>query len=145
VLRTLIPASVLHALLAAACGGGDSGGGTVGGALPACAQEERRADVPADFPKQVPLPPGIVFTDAQKIGPGQFHVRGVVAGDLDGAASFFRRQLPDRGFQLGRGDAEPHEKESPFTGHGYRGRWRVVSHPEGCPVVAVFLVLIRQA
>jgi hypothetical protein len=142
--RTLLLASALHALLAAGCGGGN-GGGPVGGALPDCAREERRVSLPAEFPKEVPLPPGTVFTDAQRIGPGQFHVRGVVAGDLAGVASFFEDQLPERGFRLGRGDQEAHEKESPFTGHGYRGRWRVVKNPAGCPVVAVFLVLIRQS
>ena len=141
VLRALAFAVV--ALLAPSCGGGS--GGTVGGALPACADEDRRATIPAEFPKRVPLPPGTVFTDAQKIGPGQFHLRGIVAGDLDGVAGFFREQLPERGFRLGRGDAEAHEQESPFTGHGYRGRWRVVKHPGDCPVVAVFVVLIREA
>jgi hypothetical protein len=141
--RALVLASAVHALLAAGCAGGD--GGTVGGTLPDCAQEERRASLPAKFPRQVPLPPGIVFTDAQRIAAGQFHVRGVVAGDLAGVASFFEDELPERGFRLGRGDQEAHEKESPFTGHGYRGRWRVVKNPQGCPVVAVFLVLIRQA
>jgi hypothetical protein len=141
VLRALAFAVV--ALLTASCGGGS--GGSVGGALPSCADEDRRATIPGEFPKQVPLPPGTVFTDAEKIGPGQFHLRGIVAGDLDGVAGFFREQLPERGFRLGRGDAEAHEKESPFTGHGYRGRWRVVKHPRDCPVVAVFVVLIREA
>lgn len=93
----------------------------------------------------MPVPAGTVVTDAQRIGPGQFHVRGVVAGDLGAAAAFFERELPERGFSLGRGDQEAHEQESPFTGHGYRGRWRVVRNPAvDCPVVAVFLVLIRQ-
>jgi hypothetical protein len=141
--RALVLASALHALLAAGCGG--DGGGPIGGALPDCANENRRAAVPAAFPEQVPLPPGTVVTDAQEIGPGQFHLRGVVAGDLGGVASFFEDRLPERGFRLGRGDQEAHEKESPFTGHGYRGRWRVVKNPQDCPVVAVFLVLIRQA
>jgi hypothetical protein len=142
--RLLALASALPILVAAGCGGDDAGGGTVGGALPPCAREERRAAVPATFPEQVPLPAGTVVTDAQEIGPGQFHLRGVVAGDLAGVAGFFEQQLPERGFRLGRGDQEAHEKESPFTGHGYRGRWRVVKNPQGCPVVAVFLVLIRQ-
>jgi hypothetical protein len=133
----------LLALLAAGCGGDDSG--EVGGSLPSCAQEQRRAEPPAGLPKELPLPPGLVLTDAQRLTPGQFHLRGVVRGDLDGVAGFFREQLPERGFRLGRGDAEAHEQESPFTGHGYRGSWRVVKNPEDCPVVAVFVVLIEQA
>ena len=133
---------LLLAAVASGCGG-DSGG-EVGGALPACAEEQRRVDVPPELPKQLPLPAGLVLTDAQRLAPGQFHLRGVVRGDLDGVAGFFQEGLPERGFRLGRGDAEAHEKESPFTGHGYRGSWRVVKNPTGCPVVAVFLVLIRQ-
>ena len=137
---------LLVALLvpAAGCGGGGDGGGTVGGALPDCADEPRRAEAPPSLPPELPLPAGIVLTDAQELAPGHFHLRGVVRGDLDGVADFFRRRLPERGFRLGRGDAEAHEQESPFTGHGYRGSWRVVSNPGDCPVVAVFVVLIEQ-
>jgi hypothetical protein len=133
----------LLAVLATGCGGG-GGGGTVGGTLPDCAQESRRAELPAGLPPQLPLPPDLVLTDAQRLSAGQFHLRGVVRGDLDGVAGFFKRRLPESGFALGRGDAEPHEQESPFTGNGYRGSWRVVKHPSDCPVVAVFVVLIEQ-
>jgi len=132
----------LLAVLAAGCGGG--GDGSVGGALPECANESGRAEIPAGVPSQLPLPPGLVLTSAQQLSPGQFHLRGVVRGDLDGVAEFFKRRLPESGFALGVGDAEAHEQESPFTGHGYRGLWRVIKHPGDCPVVAVFVVLIRQ-
>jgi hypothetical protein len=136
----------LLAVLAAGCGGG---GGVVGGSLPSCAQESRRTDLPAELPAGLPpglpLPPDLVLTDAQRLAPGQFHLRGVVRGDLDGVAGFFKRRLPESGFALGRGDAEAHEQESPFTGRGYRGSWRVVKHPGDCPVVAVFVVLIEQS
>ena len=133
---------VVLAALAAGCGGGD--GGIVGGTLPDCANEGGRAELPAGLPPQLPLPPDLVLTDAQRLAPGQFHLRGVVGGDLDGVAGFFKRELPESGFALGVGDAEAHEQESPFTGRGYRGSWRVVKHPGDCPVVAVFLVLIKQ-
>jgi hypothetical protein len=135
----------LLATLAAGCGGD---GGAVGGSLPSCAQESRGTDLPAGLPAglppELPLPPDLVLTDAQRLAPGQFHVRGVVRGNLDGVAGFFKRRLPESGFALGRGDAEAHEQESPFTGRGFRGSWRVVKHPGDCPVVAVFLVLIEQ-
>jgi hypothetical protein len=136
-------AIALLAALAAGCGGGD--GGSVGGTLPDCAQESGRAELPAGLPPRLPLPPDLVLTDAQRLAPGQFHLRGVVRGDLDGVAGFFKRRLPESGFALGRGDAEAHEQESPFTGRGYRGSWRVVKHPGDCPVVAVFVVLIEQS
>jgi hypothetical protein len=132
-------------LLALAAGCGDDGAGAVGGALPDCAQERARAEAPPGLPPALPLPPDLVLTHADRLAPGQFHLRGVVRGDLDGVAGFFQERLPERGFRLGRGDAEAHEKESPFTGHGYRGSWRVVKHPAGCPVVAVFVVLIEQS
>jgi hypothetical protein len=132
----------LLATLAAGCGNGD--GGAVGGTLPDCAQESRRADLPAGLPPRLPLPPDLVLTDAQRLATGQFHLRGVVRGDVDDVAEFFKRRLPESGFTLGRGEAEAHEQESPFTGRGYRGSWRVVKHPGDCPVVAVFVVLIEQ-
>ena len=134
---------MLLAALAAGCGGGD--GGSLGGTLPSCAQESGRAELPPGLPPQLPLPPDVVLTDAQRLGPGQFSLRGVVRGDLDGVAGFFKRELPESGFALGVGDAEAHEQEAPFTGRGYRGSWRVVKHPGDCPVVAVFVVLIEQA
>jgi hypothetical protein len=134
---------VLLAALAAGCGGGGDNG-VVGGTLPDCARESRRAEPPAGLPRELPLPPDLVLTDAQRLAPGQFHLRGVVRGELDGVAGFFQRELPESGFALGVGDAEAHEQESPFTGRGYRGSWRVVKHPGDCPVVAVFVVLIEQ-
>jgi hypothetical protein len=133
---------VLLAALAGGCGSGDEG--AVGGTLPECAGESRRAELPAGVPTQLPLPPSLVLTDAQRLAPGQFHLRGVVRGDLDGVAKFFERRLPKAGFALGIGDAEAHEQEAPFTGHGFRGRWRVIRNPGDCPVVAVFVVLIQQ-
>jgi hypothetical protein len=137
--RTLV---LLAATLAAGCGGG-SDEVAVGGSLPDCAQESRRAELPGGLP-ELPLPPGLVLTNAQRLTPGQFSLRGVVRGDLDDVARFFERRLPEAGFALGVGDAEAHEREAPFTGHGYRGRWRVIKNPGECPVVAVFVVLIEQ-
>ena len=134
---------VLLAALAAGCGGGGDNG-VVGGTIPDCSNESGRAELPAGVPAQLPLPPDLVLTDAQRLAAGQFHLRGVVRGDLDGVAGFFRRELPESGFALGVGDAEAHEQEAPFTGHGYRGRWRVIKNPGDCPVVAVFVVLIDQ-
>src|SRR5687767_9320078 len=95
---------VFLAVLAAGCGGGERG--VVGGTLPDCANESRRAELPTGLPPELPLPPDLVLTDAQELGPGQLHLRGVVRGDLDGVAGFFKRELPQSGFALGVGDAE---------------------------------------
>ena len=44
----------------------------------------------------------------------------------------------------GIGDSEGSESEAPFTGNGYRGKWRVNSIPD-CAAVRLTLVLIEQA
>ena len=131
------PLGLLLATLAAGCGGGDSDSG----ALPSCAEENRRVEAPADLPPELPLPEGLVLTNADSSGEGRFALRGVVRGDLEGTAGFFKERLPAEGFRLGEGDAEEHEQESEFEGHGYEGEWRVVRNPGVCPVVAVFVTL----
>lgn len=131
---------MLLALSVAGCGGDDE----ASAGLPACAGESRRAELPDGLPEQLPLPPGIVVTNAEEPIPGRFQLRGVVSGDLDGTSSFFKRELPENGFRLGESEGEEHEQEGEFEGHGYEGEWRVVKHPADCPVVAVFVVLTEE-
>jgi len=126
--------------LAGGCGRSDSDGGA-SATLPSCAEETRRVDPPADLPDELPLPDGLVLTDAQHAGGKEFRLRGVVGGDLDGVAGFFQKELPANGFALEGGDAEEHEQEGEFAGNGYEGTWRVVANPTDCPVVAVFVTL----
>ncbi|MGH7541108.1 MAG: hypothetical protein ACRELC_08925, partial [Gemmatimonadota bacterium] len=71
-------------------------------------------------------------------------VVGLVPVELQEAAAFFNGTLPDHGYEVGIGDAEGTESEAPFTGNGYRGKWRVNSIPD-CDAVRLTLVLIEQA
>lgn len=121
-------------------GGSD---GDAGGSLPACAEADNPVDPPEGLPPELPLPPGLVLTDAQSPAEGDFNLRGVVAGELQETADFFREELPKNGFEPGEGDAEEQEQEAEFDGNGYEGEWRVVRSPDpDCRVVAVFVTLI---
>jgi hypothetical protein len=138
----LLIASVLA--LAAACGGGEATRDTtpVGPApeLPACAG---KGTSPPDLPLDFPLPPGTGIISSDSPFANQIVVLAVVPGDLQDAASFFNETLPDHGYQIGIGDAEGNESEAPFTGNGYRGRWRVNAIPD-CAALRLTLVLIEQ-
>lgn len=142
-MRRRMALALLAAVAAGAAGCGGSGD-DAGAALPDCADVGDPVEAPEGLPPELPLPPGIVLTAAQSPSEGDFNLRGVVAGDLQETADFFREQLPESGFQLGEGDAEEHEQEAEFDGHGYEGEWRVVTNPGDCPVVAVFVTLIGE-
>ena len=71
-------------------------------------------------------------------------VIGAIPADLQEAAAFFSDALPEQGYQVGIGDAEGTESEAPFTGNGYRGKWRVNEIPD-CPALTLTLVLIEQS
>jgi hypothetical protein len=138
----LLIASVL--LLTAACGGGEATPETTpvepAPELPACAGT---GTSPPDLPIDFPLPPGTGVISSESPFANQLVVLGVVPGELQDAASFFNETLPDHGYQVGIGDAEGTESEAPFTGNGYRGRWRVNAIPD-CAALRLTLVLIEQ-
>jgi hypothetical protein len=134
--------------LAAGCGRGGGGADTTDAApgepaptLPACAGAA--AGTPPALPVDFPLPPGTVVTSADRPYTSQVVVIGLIPSDLQEAASFFGGALPEHGYQAGIGDSEGNESEAPFTGNGYRGKWRVNEIP-GCPAVRLTLVLIEQ-
>jgi hypothetical protein len=139
----LLIASVLP--LAAACGGGEATPETTpvgpGPELPACAGT---GTSPPDLPVDFPLPPGTGVISSESPFASQLVVLGLVPGDLQDAASFFNETLSDYGYQSGIGDAEGNESEAPFTGNGYRGRWRVNAIPD-CAALRLTLVLIEQS
>jgi hypothetical protein len=85
-----------------------------------------------------------VITSSQRPHPGQLLIGGVIPADLRGAAVFFTDELPARGYELGLGDSEQGEAEAPFSGHGFRGKWKV-NGILNCPnAVTLTLVLIDQ-
>jgi hypothetical protein len=100
---------------------------------------------PRDLPPGFPLPPGTVVTASSAPHAGQLVLAGLVPADLQDAASFFDDALRAGGYRQGLGDSESNEAEAPFTGHGFRGKWRVNSIV-GCPeAVSLTLVLIKQS
>lgn len=146
-LATMLRATVLWpvlAALAAGCGGGGAPE-AVGPppVLPACAGKGAAIATPDELPDGFPLPPGTVFRIEQRPFPGQVVLRGAAPLDLDGAASFFERELGKAGYQVGRQDSERGEREALFSGEGLRGGYRANAIPE-CEAVQVTIVLIRQ-
>jgi len=131
-----------------ACGGSD--GGTTAGVddaprtLPACANAGAGVSPPEGFPTDFPLPSGTVFTSAESPFEGQLVLIGAIPGDLQEAAGYFGDALPEQGYEVGIGDAEGIESEAPFTGNGFRGKWRVNGIPD-CDAVKLTLVLIEQS
>jgi hypothetical protein len=85
-----------------------------------------------------------VIASVERPFPGQLVVLGAIPADLQEATEFFSDALPERGYQVGVGDAEGTESEAPFTGNGYRGKWRVNEIPD-CPALRLTLVLIEQS
>jgi hypothetical protein len=140
-------ALLVLAALATACGGNSSPPPAAEGPppeLPACVEAKPVAPPPA-LPAGFPLPPGTVVTASSEPHSGQLVVAGLVPADLQDAASFFNESLPAGGYRQGLGDSESNEAEAPFTGHGFRGKWKV-NAIAGCPeAVALTLVLIRQS
>lgn len=137
------------ALSGGACGGSGDGAGAGGlddtpRTLPACANAGAGVSPPESFPTDFPLPSGTVLSSAESPFEGQLVLVGAIPGDLQDAAAFFNDALPGRGYQVGIGDAEGTESEAPFTGNGFRGKWRVNGIPD-CAAVKLTLVLIEQS
>jgi hypothetical protein len=135
--------------LLSACGGGGNDGAVSpttepAPALPSCAGDTSSGSQAPELPIAFPLPPGTAIVSSASPFPSQIVVLGLVPADLQEAASFFNDTLPDHGYEVGIGDAEGSESEAPFTGNGYRGRWRVNEIPD-CAAVRLTLVLIEQA
>jgi hypothetical protein len=133
--------------LASGCGGSSEPPVTAASPppkLPACVTAKavaRPPGLPADFP----LPPGTVVTASSQPHRGQLVLAGLVPADLQDAASFFDDSLRASGYRQGLGDSESNEAEAPFTGKGFRGKWKVNSIA-GCPeAVSLTLVLIKQS
>jgi hypothetical protein len=108
--------------------------------LPSCDAKATSAALPAAFPLEFPLPPDTVLTSVGEGGGGTF-VRGVVPMRLNEAADFFRKQVPEAGFEPGEADSEPWEAESEFSGKGVEGKWKVNELP-ACLEKAALLVAV---
>jgi hypothetical protein len=115
------------ALVLAACGGDgkDSGieeGGSKSGLVQACGAGD--IDPPASLAR-FPFPHGAVLTKTRREA-GATIVEGYVANrSLDEVRDEIKRTLPGAGYELGEGDAEEHEAETEFEGHGVRGHLKL--------------------
>jgi hypothetical protein len=140
-------ASAATLALAPACGGGGGREVETSSAqsppLPGCATKSPAVAGPSGLPPEFPLPAGTRITIARRLNPSQLLIGGVIPADLQDAAGFFDKSLPERGYQVGVGDAEATEAEAPFTGNGFRGRWRVNEIPD-CRALRLTLILIKQ-
>lgn len=114
-------------------------------ALPDCATPRVRVARPPTLPRDFPLPPGHVLTAVRMPFERETIVIGVMPSDFRGGVQFFERELPARGYALGRGDAERGEAEAPFTGNGYRGRWRINTIPDCDAAMRFVIILISQS
>lgn len=140
-----IAAGLVSLLVPLGCGGG--GEPTNDGpapSIPPCAKAGEAIPRPDELPADFPLPPGTVITSSATPYPGQLLIGAVIPGELGDTASFFSTQLPAAGYEVGRGDSEQGESEAPFTGNGFRGKWKVNGIAD-CPgAVTLTLVLIEQ-
>lgn len=107
-----------------------------------CAPIVNVAELPAAFPKSLPLPPGTRFTSAED-GGKTINAEARLTGTIRGTAQFFLNRLPKAGYDVGEGDSEEHEVESHFTGHGFDGFFKA-NTIGGCPgKLTLALVLTR--
>jgi hypothetical protein len=95
------------------------------------------------LPDDFPLPPGTKLTTSETPFDGQVVIEGAVPGGLADTAAFFGDELEDAGYAEGRGDSEPGEMESTFTGTEFRGGWRVNDIP-GCKGAAKLTIVLFQ-
>jgi hypothetical protein len=99
--------------------------------------------IPAQFPKNFPLPPGTVITNQQDRGQNRFVIDTVAPLGLKAVATFFDQELPKAGFNLTSKDAEEGEAEGEYKGNGVSGRW-LARGSDACPNVVVLTVLAQH-
>ena len=109
--------------------------------LPPCAHVEATISLPPEFPKNVPIPPGTVFTATRPTARG-IVVQGLIPMERPKATRFFLEKLKAGGFQIGRGESEPEEAEAPFRGNGILGHFKL-RNLRDCPG-AVQLIISAQ-
>ena len=131
---------------ASACGGGvASAARTAAAPLPTasalpCSARSGLA-LPAGWPAQVPLPPGLVVTRTERRSGARLIAYGRVPGDFHAVVSFFDARLPVAGFVQRDGQVDRFDAESDFAGRTASGRWTTGSSSE-CPHQARVTVLV---
>jgi hypothetical protein len=102
--------------------------------------------MPAGFPKSFPLPSGTVLTIVRNYRqpglPPTLLIQGYAPLSFRAAVLFFVRELPRRGYTLGRGDSENREAEATIQGHGFRGAFKVGALSVPCPNLVAVLAVV---
>jgi hypothetical protein len=82
---------------------------------------------PAPVPADLPRPPSSRRLTVSHPSKQVTVVRFTSSAGLRDSILFMLRELPDKGFQTGRGDAEPTEADIPFGRNGSFGQIRMVA------------------
>jgi hypothetical protein len=109
--------------------------------LPPCVHAGPPVNIPSEFPKNFPFPPGTLITGNKPAKVGTALI-GFIPMQLDDARRFFIQKLPAAGFQLGRGEVEPGEIEARFAGNAVVGYFKIRSVPD-CPGALEFTIGVR--
>ena len=109
------------ALSLAACGGEKGDGGKVAGS---CAVQGNPVKLPGAL-AGFPIPEGGRINATRTDPAGNTIYRGVLPGKLKDLRGYYEAQLPTHGYKLGEGDAEDHEAEADFRGHGGEGHFKL--------------------
>lgn len=96
-------------------------------ACPATPPKPSTAELPLEVPTDLPLPPRMSVSEVKHQEGGLTVVRFSTTDSLREGILFVLKQLPEKGFVLGRGDAEAVEADAPFTRGTLRGVLRMVA------------------
>lgn len=122
-----VPAATAALLIAC---GGQGEGDSHASALPSCAHVSRTIDRPAALPDSFPVPDETAFVEERESGRFTL-VDARSPGDLAGVREFFEQELEAAGYRLSGSEAEEHEAETDYAGHGHSGRL-VIRSISGC-------------
>ena len=109
-----------------------------------CAKDARGRGtvVPAGFPADFPLPPGMIVTSAQDRGAAGIVLTGVTDQPFPATLDALHKQLPAHGYTAENGESEPDDAESDWTSAKFEGRWAIREAP-GCDDDTTVQILAR--
>ncbi|MBI2708925.1 MAG: hypothetical protein HYX34_04435 [Actinobacteria bacterium] len=113
--------------------GGDSKEGLSPVSAPAtlCRAKAPGKALPSGFPRDLPLPPGLIVVQTDARSGQRIVIEGVTERPFRETLRSLQRQLPAAGYRLEKGEVEPRDAESNFTGRRFTGRWGIRVVP-GC-------------
>jgi hypothetical protein len=99
-------------------------------AAPCPSPTTRPALWPPDVPADLPKPVGAVIEKVERTENGVLVVRFSTPTSLREGVLHVVRQFPQRGYQIGRGDAEVSEADAPFQKGSLRGLVRLLAQQD---------------